>query len=188
MASKTSMFLCNKRIQQWGILFPVQSVPRCYKQDQSRGKKKKKNISLVKSPKLGSTPRHTDWLTVSCKVTLTLTDWLTDWLDQWVGGVKSVRSCCGQYTGAVQKYTRRGMSFVGICYQKTGKDSDWGHERVGRGCFISDKFHFIFSLVWPKIIRFSLYKCCSHPYFSGKMIQQPTQKINSSTWEWHISE
>jgi hypothetical protein len=37
---------------------------------------KKKIISLVRSPKLGSTPRHTDWLTVSCKVTLTLTDWL----------------------------------------------------------------------------------------------------------------
>jgi hypothetical protein len=31
-------------------------------------------ISLVRSPRLGSTPRHTDWLTVSCKVTLTLTD------------------------------------------------------------------------------------------------------------------
>jgi hypothetical protein len=34
----------------------------------------KKKISLVKSPRLGSTPRLTDWPTVSCKVTLTLTD------------------------------------------------------------------------------------------------------------------
>jgi hypothetical protein len=33
----------------------------------------KKNRSLVKSPRLGSTPRPTDWLTVSCNVTLTLT-------------------------------------------------------------------------------------------------------------------
>jgi hypothetical protein len=37
-----------------------------------------KKISLVKSPGLVSTPRLTDWLTVSCKVTLTLTDWLTE--------------------------------------------------------------------------------------------------------------
>jgi hypothetical protein len=35
---------------------------------------KKKKRSLVKSPRLGSTPRHTGWLTVSCNVTLTLTD------------------------------------------------------------------------------------------------------------------
>jgi hypothetical protein len=38
-----------------------------------RNLKKKKKKTLVRSPKLGSTPRHTDWLTVSCKVTLTLT-------------------------------------------------------------------------------------------------------------------
>jgi hypothetical protein len=45
-----------------------------------------KKISLVKSPRLGSTPRHTDWLTVSCKVTLTL--WL--WLDRLCGLVVRV--------------------------------------------------------------------------------------------------
>jgi hypothetical protein len=39
----------------------------------TRQKLKKKKRSLVKSPRLGSTPRLTDWLTVSRKVTLTLT-------------------------------------------------------------------------------------------------------------------
>jgi hypothetical protein len=45
--------------------------------------------SLVKSPRLGSTPRHTDWLTVSRNVTLT-------WLGPGAGlkGVEYRKICC----------------------------------------------------------------------------------------------
>jgi hypothetical protein len=56
----------------------------------------KKKRSLVKSPRLGSTPRHTDWLTVSCNVSLTLTDsdwereWVWVWVSEWVRVCESV--------------------------------------------------------------------------------------------------
>jgi hypothetical protein len=61
-----------------GTVFSGRYVPRCYMQDDLFEKR-----SLVKSPRLGSTPRLTDWLTVSCNVTLTLDNLLykawTDW-------------------------------------------------------------------------------------------------------------
>jgi hypothetical protein len=48
--------------------FSSERAPQKDKTVTLRGKKK----SLVKSPRLGLTPRHTDWLTVSRNVTLTL--------------------------------------------------------------------------------------------------------------------
>jgi hypothetical protein len=44
-----------------------------------------KKKSLIKSLKLGSTPRHTDWLTVSRNVTLTLTKMIQSRKIRWVG-------------------------------------------------------------------------------------------------------
>jgi hypothetical protein len=112
---------CNRR-----TVFCTQSVPRCYKQDQTgetvkdghevpgtrirerlrwrglaaytkykpvlsseRAPHKNKTVTVKRVINIwswvadgaGSTPRLTDWLTVSRNVTLTLTfDWLTHWL------------------------------------------------------------------------------------------------------------
>jgi hypothetical protein len=61
--------------KDWQMTDPTSRQRRGPKTKRKDSNFEKKNIYiyLVKSPRLGSTPRHTDWLTVSCNVTLTLT-------------------------------------------------------------------------------------------------------------------
>jgi hypothetical protein len=78
-------------------------------------KKKKKKRSLVKSPRLGSTPRLTDWLTVSCNVTLTLTDRPPLWSSGQSSRLQNGEVLCFLW----------GTNWIYICYIEENRPPLW---------------------------------------------------------------